>query len=392
MRERVYFDWNATSPLRPEAEAAVGAALRRVGNPSSVHTEGRSARHAIEEARSQVAILVAAEPANVIFTSGGTEANALALRPDIQIGATPTRFDVLLTSEIEHPSVLCGGAFPSDRVLRFRVHENGVADLAHLKHQLDACASQGMRPLVSLMLANNETGVLQPIREAAEIVHAADGLLHVDAVQGPSLIRVDINDLGADLLTLSGHKIGAPTGVGALVRRDRALHFPQALIRGGGQERGLRAGTENVLGIIGMGAAAQAACIALVTEGPRLLVLRDQAIAGLRQACPEGVVIGEAAPRLPNTVLFAAPGLRVETALMALDLEGVAASAGAACSSGKVARSHVLQAMRVPAQLANAAIRLSFGYSTTANEIEQLVSAWKTVVRTLLKAGRDIAA
>lgn len=391
MADRVYFDWNATAPLRPQAEAALRRALKLTGNPSSVHAEGRAARHAIEEARRQVATLVGAEPANVIFTSGGTEANALVLRPEIQVGSD-RGFDVVVISDIEHPSVLCGGAFPANRVMRFGVSESGVADLDHLRAQLDGCVSRGMRPLVSLMAANNETGVLQPVTDAAEIVHAAGGLLHVDAIQAPGRLRLDLRELNADFLTLSGHKIGAPAGVGALIRRDRGLHFPNPPIRGGGQERGLRAGTENVAGIVAMGTAAEAARNELATEPARLLALREALIAGLRQCSPSGIVIGEDAPRLPNTVLFAVPGWRAETALMALDLEGVAASAGSACSSGKVARSHVLTAMRVPARFADAAIRISFGYATTANDIERLVSAWKNVVRTLPKAEREIAA
>ncbi len=391
MSERVYFDWNATAPLRPQAEAAVLAALRVLGNPSSVHAEGRAARHAMEEARQQTAALVGADPANVIFTSGGTEANALALRPDIQTDAGG-RLGVLLVSEIEHPSVLAGGDFPASAIVRFAVDENGVADLDDLGAKLRRAVADGVRPLVSLMAANNETGVLQPVAEAAQLTHAAGGLLHVDAVQAPGRIRLDINELGANLLTLSGHKLGAPTGVGALVRSDRRLHFPRPLIRGGGQERGLRAGTENVSGILGMGAAAEAALAELATEPARLLGLRERLIAELRQASTDGVVVGAAVPRLPNTVLFALPGLRAETALMALDLEGVAASAGSACSSGKVGRSHVLTAMRMPPRLTEGAIRLSFGYSTKPTDIERLVSAWKMVVRTLVKADREIAA
>ena len=255
MSERSYFDWNATTPLRDEARSAFAEALSIPGNPSSVHAEGRAARRVVERAREQVAALVKARPGEVVFTSSGTEANMLALTPAIETAGEKRPRDRLLLSAIEHASVRAGGRFPREAIAEFPVDPDGRANLAALAQAL----RQSPRPLVSLMLANNETGVIQPVAEAAAIVHAAGGLLHVDAVQAAGRIDCDIVALGADLLTLSAHKIGGPKGVGALIRNSEDLHIADPLIRGGGQERGLRAGTENVAGIAAFGAAAAAA-------------------------------------------------------------------------------------------------------------------------------------
>jgi cysteine desulfurase len=240
------------------------------------------------------------------------------------------------------------------------------------------------------MLANNETGVVQPVSEVAHLVHEAGSLLHVDAVQGPGRIPCDINALGADLLTISGHKIGAPKGVGALIRREGIVLDP--LITGGGQERNQRAGTENVAGIAGFGAAAAAARTGLASEGARMLRLQERLEAKLRAASPGIVIFGAEAERLPNTTLLAVPGMKAETAVIAFDLEGVAVSSGAACSSGKVQPSHVLAAMRVPPALARGAIRVSFGPTTTESEIDCFIAAWIKVSRSLLKESQGIAA
>jgi len=384
MTERIYLDWNASAPLRHEARAAALAALEVTGNPSSVHVEGRAARRLIEQARDQVAALVGADPRNVVFTSGGTEANVLALVPAID----GTARDKLLISAIEHPSVLAGGRFPAAAVERVAVTAGGEIDVAALERRM--AALQG-RALVSLMLANNETGVVQPISQAARVVHAAGGLLHVDAVQAVGRISCDIKVLGADLLTLSGHKIGAPKGVGALITRT-ALSRLDPLIKGGGQERNVRAGTENVAAIAGFGAAAAAARDGLAAERARMAALRDRLEAGLKAASPEVVIFGAAADRLPNTTLFAVPGMKAETAVIAFDLEGVAVSSGAACSSGKVQPSHVLSAMGVPPQLARAAVRVSLGPSTTESEIERFIEAWIKVSGSLVKGSEGIAA
>jgi cysteine desulfurase len=374
MTERIYFDWNATAPLRQEARAAALAAFDVNGNPSSVHGEGRAARRLIEHAREQVAALVGAQPRNVAFTSGGTEANMLALAP-------AAARDRLLVSAIEHPSVLAGGRFPSGSVERLPVTGSGALDVATLERRL---AALGSRALVSLMLANNETGVVQPVAQAAQLVHAAGGVLHVDAVQAVGRIPSDINALGADLLTLSGHKIGAPKGIGALIGRTE-VSLVDALVKGGGQERGLRAGTENVAGIAGFGAAAAAAREGFTAETARMAALRDRLEAGLKAASPGVVIFGTESERLPNTTLFAVPGVKAETAVIALDLEGVAVSAGAACSSGKVQPSHVLAAMGVPPHLARAGVRVSLGPSITESEIDRFIEAWIKVSGSLLK-------
>ena len=374
MTNRIYLDWNATAPLRQEARAAALAALDLNGNPSSVHGEGRAARRLIEHAREQVAALVGAQPRNVVFTSGGTEANMLALAP-------AAARDRLLVSAIEHPSVLAGGRFPSGSIERLSVTGSGALDLAALERRL---AALGGRALVSLMLANNETGVVQPVAQAAQLVHAAGGVLHVDAVQAVGRIACDINALGADLLTLSGHKIGAPKGIGALIGRTE-LSLVDSLIKGGGQERGLRAGTENVAGIAGFGAAAAAARAEFSAEAVHMTALRDRLEAGLKAASPAIVIFGTESERLPNTTLFAVPGVKAETAVIALDLEGVAVSAGAACSSGKVQPSHVLAAMGVPSHLARAGVRVSLGPSTTESEIDRFIEAWIKVSGSLPK-------
>ena len=394
MVERVYLDWNATAPLRPEARAAVSVALDLVGNPSSVHGEGRAARRVVEQARSAVANLLGAEAAAVIFTSGGTEANVLALTPAIEVGGDKTPCSRLLVSAIEHPSVRAGGRFPAGAVEEIPVTAAGTVDLNALEQRLSGLAGAG-RVLVSLMHANNETGVVQPVAAAAELVHAAGGLLHVDAVQSAGKIPCDIKALGADLMTLSAHKLGGPKGVGALVVGRAGLHVGHPLLKGGGQERGARAGTENVPGIAGFGAAAEAAARTLGADAASMSSLRDALEAGLKAVSPDAVIFGSEVERLPNTMLVAVPGLKAETALIALDLDGVAVSSGAACSSGKVTPSHVLAAMGVGAGLARGAIRVSLGPATTANEIGVFLKAWTKLAKGLSKGSntrRGIAA
>jgi len=381
MTERIYLDWNATAPLRGEARAAALAALEVNGNPSSVHGEGRAARRLVEQAREQVAALVGAESRNVVFTSGGTEANMLALVP-----REPRQR--LLASAIEHPSVLAGGRFPAGSVEHLSVSGDGQIDLAALEQRL---AALGSPVLVSIMAANNETGVVQPVSQAARLVHSAGGLLHVDAVQAAGRIACDITAMGGDLLTLSAHKIGGPKGVGALIGRT-GLDAVKPLITGGGQERGARAGTENVAGIAGFGAAAAAARTALAAEASRMAALRDRLENGLRAVSPGIVVFGTQAERLPNTTLFAVPGMKAETAVIAFDLEGVAVSAGAACSSGKVQASHVLAAMGVPPQLARAAVRVSLGPTTTESDVDRFIEAWIKLSGSLIKQAQGIAA
>jgi cysteine desulfurase len=386
MAERAYFDWNATAPLRLEARAAIVQALSLTGNASSVHEEGRSARRLVEEAREHVAQLVGAEAKGVIFTSSATEANMLALTPALEIGGRKEPRDRLFVSAIEHPSVRSGGRFPANAIEVLPVTANGRVDLV----ELERCLLRAERPLVSVMLANNETGVIQPIAEIAAIVHAANGVLHVDAVQGAGRIDCSIAQLGADLLSISAHKLGGPQGVGALIRRGD-IHIAEPLIKGGGQERGSRAGTENVAAIAGFGAAASAAGAARQADAVRMTALRDRLEAGLKAATPQAVIFGKSAPRLPNTTLFAVPGVKAETAIISFDLNGIAVSSGSACSSGKVQASHVLAGMGVESALAGGAVRVSLGWTTTESDVENLLNAWITVVSSLLKKHANAA-
>ena len=381
MPDRVYLDWNATTPLRPQARDAMAAAWDLAGNPSSVHAEGRQARKLVEDSRARVASAVGALPRNVVFTSGGTEANALALTPGLRRGSNPP-VERLVVSAIEHASVLAGGRFAPGVIETVRVTRSGLVDL----DRLDARLRDQPAALVSLMLANNETGALQPVKEASEIVHAAGGLLHVDAIQAFGKVPFEITELNADLVTLSGHKIGGPKGVGALVLAEGVLGF-EPLLRGGGQELGRRAGTENVVGIAGFGAAAKAAMDALQADAARLESLRDRLEDGLRQT-PDVIVFSGDAERLPNTILFTVPGLRAETAVIGFDLAGIAVSSGSACSSGKVQPSHVLEAMGFGSEIAQGAVRLSLGWSTSVAEVDYCIEAWRKLAGTLLRGQR----
>ncbi|MFQ5765291.1 MAG: cysteine desulfurase family protein [Rhodospirillales bacterium] len=353
-------DHNATTPVRPEAQAAVMEALALVGNPSSVHGPGRAARRIVEDAREKVAELVGWEPSGVIFTGGGTEANNLAVR-----GSDRGR---VLASAVEHVSVL--DATP--KVEEIPVDESGVVEV----EALDSMLSAGGAPaLVSVMAANNETGVLQPVAEVSAVAGRAGALMHCDAVQAAGKMEVDLSALGADMVTLSAHKIGGPAGVGALVIANDAPVAP--MIRGGGQERRRRAGTENVAGIAGFGAAAEAA-LAGLSDFARLAEWRDRIEARLAERA-EIKVFGSGTPRLANTTCLTMPGVAAEAQIIALDLLGVAVSAGSACSSGKVEPSHVLQAMGADKAEAATAIRVSLGWDTAEQDIERFISAWAEV-------------
>jgi cysteine desulfurase len=374
---RIYLDYNATAPLRPEAREAMIAALDRVGNASSVHGEGRAAHRLIEDARGEVARVIGGDPKLVTFTSGGTEANNTVLTPEWTRGGKPLHVDLLFASAIEHPSVLAGGRFARDAVRLIPVHETGIVDLAALKAMLLQADREGKRALVSIMLANNETGVLQPVAEAARLAHEHGALLHTDAVQAAGRIPVDIAALGADILTLSAHKIGGPQGAGAIVRaRDDVSFAP--LVTGGGQEKRLRAGTENVAAIAGFGAAAKAAAADLA-NADMWQMWRERLAAVVRERSA-ATVFGAEADRLPQTLCFACAGIPAETALIALDLEGVAVSSGAACSSGKVSASHVLAAMGVAPGLAKCAIRLSLGWDSRESDLDSFATAWRRVL------------
>ncbi len=378
MPARVYLDWNATTPLRPEARAAMAAAWELTGNPSSVHAEGRQARRLVEEARAKVAAAVGALPRNLVFTSSGTEANALALTAGLRSGRRAP-VQRLLVSAVEHASVLSGGRFAPNAVARIAVTRSGTLDLDDLRRQL----ASGPPALVSVMAANNETGAVQPVREAGEIVHEAGGLLHVDAIQAFGKISFYISMIGADLATVSAHKVGGPKGVGALVIAEGVSGL-EPFLRGGGQELGRRAGTENVAGIAGFGAAAKAAMANRNAEAAHMQRLRDRLERGLRQS--EGLTLfAEEVARLPNTTLFTAPGLKAETAVIGFDLAGIAVSSGSACSSGKVQPSHVLQAMGFADKTAQGAVRLSLGWSTSEADIDCCLEAWRKLASTLLR-------
>lgn len=378
MRKRVYLDWNATTPLRAEARDAMAAAFDISGNPSSVHSEGRAARRLMEDARAVVAAAVGGDVRNVVFASGGTEANALALTPGLRrAGGEPVQR--LIVSAIEHPSVLAGGRFAQHSIEVVPVHPSGVIDLTRLA----ALLAKGPPALVSVMLANNETGAIQPIPEIAALVHDAGGLVHVDAVQALSKIPINIKALGSDILTVSAHKVGGPKGVGALVVVD-GLHGLEAQVRGGGQEQGRRAGTENVVGIAGFGAALRAAMASAEANAATMRALQVRLETGLRDH-PGAVIFADGVPRLPNTTLVAAPGMKAETAVIGFDLEGVAVSSGSACSSGKVQPSHVLQAMKADPALINGAIRLSLGWDNTEADVDRCLQAWRKLAGVLRK-------
>ncbi|WLB50445.1 cysteine desulfurase family protein [Bradyrhizobium japonicum] len=379
MPSRVYLDWNATTPLRAEARTAMLAAWELIGNPSSVHAEGREARRLVEEARATLAAAVGALSRNVVFTSAGTEANALALSPGLR-GASGGPVERLLVSAVEHASVLSGGRFPADKVSQIPVTRAGVIDLDRLK----ALLGDGPPALVSIMAANNETGAIQPIAEAAGIVHGAGGLLHVDAIQALGKIPFDIKTVDADLATFSAHKIGGPKGVGALVLAEGITGL-EPVLRGGGQELSRRAGTENVAGIAGFGAAVRAGLQTLPEDAERMATLRSSLENGIR-GIAGAMVFADDVERLPNTTLFTAPGLKAETAVIGFDLEGVAVSSGSACSSGKVQPSHVLAAMGYDATAAQGAVRLSLGWSTEPDDINRALEAWRKLGNTLLRA------
>lgn len=365
----VYLDHNATTPMRPQAIEVMVEVMRVVGNASSVHGFGRRARVRVDRARTQVAALVGARAADVVFTSGGTEANNLALR-----GCGRAR---VLVSAIEHDSVLSA----IEQAERIPVGANGVVDLAALERLL---AASGEPAIVAVMLANNETGVIQPVAEVARIARKHGALVSCDAVQAAGKIAVDITALGVDYLSLSAHKLGGPQGVGALVLREGASL--DAVQTGGGQERGRRGGTENVAGLVGFGVAAEIARRELDAFA-RLAVLRNRVETGLDGAR----VLGADAPRLPNTLNVVMPGVPAQTQIMALDLAGIAISAGSACSSGKVKFSPVLHAMGVDEKDAGSALRISFGWNSTEDDAAQMIAAWMDVYRRLSARARALA-
>ncbi|WP_315919635.1 cysteine desulfurase family protein [Mesorhizobium sp. SP-1A] len=384
--ERAYLDHNASAPLLEAARAAVVAALETAANPSSVHSEGRAARRLVEDARRDVAALVNAKAAHVVFTSGATEAASTLLTPDWRMGRGPLRMGRLYVCEADHPCLLSGGRFAPERVTRIGVDGEGLLRLDQLEAALAGHDGADGLPLVAVHAANNETGVIQPLERIAGIVRAAGGVLVLDAVQTAGRIPLDMSVPCADYLILSSHKIGGPKGAGAIVAASD-LMMPAPLIAGGGQEKGHRAGTENLPAIAGFGAAARAALAGLA--GMEAVRARRDEIEGIvLSLVPDAEIFGRGALRLANTSFFAIPGLKAETAQIAFDLAGVALSAGSACSSGKVGPSHVLKAMGRGEGLG--ALRVSIGAATGAKEIDLFRAALAGIAAR--RTGREEAA
>ena len=377
----IYCDYNATAPLRPEARDAILFALERAANPSSVHSAGRESRRLVENARQIIGGAIGSRAEDIVFTGGGTEANALAVRGALDLINDP----VLLYSGLEHPAVLDHVSHANVPKIEIRVLGSGILDIDHLKEILITLETR--TPFLCLMLANNETGAVQPVAQAAAMVRDYGGLVHCDAVQALGKIPVNVGMLGVDYLALSAHKLGGPQGVGALWIRAGAPLKPQLL--GGGQERSIRSGTENVAGISGFAAAVEAALKS--NDDARVRKIRDQFESVLKSSV--GVtVFADATERLPGTSNFALEGFRGETQVMVMDLAGVAVSSGSACSSGKVKVSSVLASMGAGAELASSALRVSFGWASEAGDADKVATEWlKAARRALPEAFKESA-
>jgi cysteine desulfurase len=363
---RTYLDYNATSPLRPAARDAMLAAMDAVGNPSSVHAEGRRARAIVETAREQVAALVGAKPLEVVFTSGATEANAWVIRAE--------RWDTIFACDVEHESVRTPLQESGARIVGVPVDAHGVARVEAIASSV-LCGPPVGRALVMLQVANNETGVIQPVADVAHFAREHGLVVHTDAVQAGGRLRLDLATMGVDMMSLSAHKLGGPKGVGALIIRDGTKLGN--LISGGGQERRRRGGTENVVGIAGFGVAAEAAVVEL-GQIERVRVMRDRLE---REVAATGAcIVGADVNRLGNTTCLALAGLSAETLVIKFDLRGIAISAGSACSSGKVGTSHVLAAQGLEPALARAAIRISLGWNTSDADVDAFLRVWADIV------------
>ena len=373
-RSHVYLDHNAGAPIRITARDRIVDVMDKPGNASSVHRAGRAARGIVEDAREAVARMCGSKARNVTFVSGGTEANATVLTPNWQERGSPLYLNRLLCGATEHPSVLVGGRFSPSVQSLIPVNRDGLVDLDALEGLLNEAGPA----LVSVMAANNETGVVQPLSEIGARVKAANGIFHVDAVQAVGRMQIDLDAWQADAITVSAHKIGGAQGTGAVVTRSSML-VPSPLLTGGGQENWRRAGTENVAAICGFGAAASD-IVTDADESHRLTALRDALEAGLRRKCQQVMIFGVDAPRIGNTSCFAVEGVAAETALIAFDLENVCVSSGSACSSGKVSVSHVLTAMGVEESLARCALRVSFGWNNTQVDVDRFLEVWSSVV------------
>jgi len=382
---RHYFDYNASAPLLECARDAMIEALSATGNASSVHFEGRNARKCIEAARSSLASLIDFKPSNIIFTSGATEAANHILSPVIRAGGHELAVSRLYICATEHPCMMEGGRFAPEQIEIVPVDKNGILDIVVLDQMLSQHDASKGHPMVAVQLANNETGVIQPVSEIAQVTHNHDGFLVVDAVQVLGKLDISVEDTGADFLIFSSHKIGGPQGAGALVLRDAALS-PVPLLKGGGQESYHRGGTENMAAIAGFGAACEWHSRNL-TKKLKIFDLRDSIEQGIDtiskqagNAVAQPVFFGKPVKRLGNTSCFSVSGVRAETVLMALDLDGISVSSGSACSSGKVKQSHVLRAMGANDDEMQGAVRLSLGWDEDKNGAEKFLAVWKTII------------
>lgn len=375
MNSRIYMDYNATAPLLGRAQDVMISAMSELGNPSSVHQEGQKARRIVNLARDQVAKLSGSQSAHVTFTSGATEAASHLLTPHYKMGRSALKISKLYISAVEHPCVLSGGRFDKDDVVLVGTDVNGLIDLAALEAALVNHDHTLGLPMLALQAVNNETGVIQPIAKAIDIAKAHKAIIVIDAVQAFGKIPFDVDKIGADFTFMSAHKIGGPKGVGAIISRGEVL-MPEPLINGGGHEKGHRAGTENIIGIAGFGAA----CVQAHENLAHSIALgqrRDDLEAKMFEITPDLVIHGGAVARIPNTVCFTLPGMKSETLQIAFDMEGVAASSGSACSSGKVGESHVLIAMGTDANIG--ALRVSIGVDTRDEELVKFLKAFEKI-------------
>lgn len=384
--KRTYLDYNASVPLLDEAREAMIGVLGSFGNASSVHFEGQEFRKTVENARRQLGELVGANANQIIFTSGATEGATHALSPILRAGGHNIGISTLYVSAVEHPCIFSGGRFSAENMRVLPVTEGGVLDLVALREAMRVHDHTNGAAMVAVMLANNETGIVNPIEEISQIVREYGAYLVVDAVQAAGKVPVLVSELGAHFVILSSHKIGGPQGVGALILGDASLS-PQPLLRGGGHENFQRAGTENVAGIAGFGAACEWQ-VANADKMGFITNLRDKVEAGVKAIALEAgnsiaqpVIFGESERRLGNTTCFAQAGVRGETALISLDLDGISVSSGSACSSGKVKRSHVLEAMGVDNDLGACALRISLGWDSSEGDTDNFLNAWKKLVQ-----------
>ena len=382
---RHYLDYNASAPLLDCARESLIEVMNDTGNASSVHFEGRNARKTIEKARSSFASLINFKATNVIFTSGATEAANHVLSPVIRAGGHELKVSKLYMGATEHPCVLQGGRFAKEQIEILPTDKNGILDIDYLDKKLESHDVEAGHPMVAVQIANNETGVIQPIKKIAEVIHKHEGFLVADAVQALGKLPISIEETDADFLIFSSHKIGGPQGVGAIVLRDASVS-PMPLIEGGGQENYHRGGTENVAAIAGFGAACEWHQKNL-TKNIKIFSLRDSIEEQLDTISREvgnhvarPVFFGKGKERLGNTSCFAVAGVKSETALMALDLDGISVSSGSACSSGKVKRSHVLEAMGASQEEMEGAVRLSLGWEEDKMGTERFLAAWRTIV------------